>query len=174
MNSKAAVLCWLSTWLSFRITKEKDAEIIRSPAWTHQLSPMRAGCPFEHLIVLVLTLPKRSTAFTCRYTEPSGSHSVYEKTDAKAMLHILFTIEINTPPRPQTEPCWCRWTRSPETTVSCFDIGASFYGRTIQHSKSQGGAKQRTYCPTPCLSRGLPGCKAGSWNPCSDTARCYG
>ena len=55
------VFCWLSAWLSFQITKV--AEIIKSPAWTHQLSLMRAEYPSEYLIVLVLTLPKRSTAF---------------------------------------------------------------------------------------------------------------
>ena len=73
------------------LSNSKDAEIVKSPAWTHQLSPMRAGCPFEHLIVLVLTLPKRSTAFTCRHTEHSSSQLVYGKTDAEAMLRLFFT-----------------------------------------------------------------------------------
>ena len=50
---------------------------------------MRAGYPSEHLIVLVLTLPKRSTAFTCRYTEHSSSQLVYGKTDAKAIFYEL-------------------------------------------------------------------------------------
>ena len=53
---------------------------------------MRAGYPSEHLIVLVLTLPKRSTAFTCRYTEHSSSKLVYGKTDAKANFN---------------KGCWC-------------------------------------------------------------------
>ena len=26
--------------------------------------------------------------------------------------------------KPQVKPYWCRWTRSPGTTASCFDIGA--------------------------------------------------
>ena len=40
-------------------------------------------------------------------------------------------VIINTPSRPQTKPCWCRWTRSPGTTVSCFDIGALPNGSTL-------------------------------------------
>ena len=38
--------------------------------------------------------------------------------------------KFNTPRRPLAGPCWCRWTRSPGTTVSCFDIGVLDYDST--------------------------------------------
>ena len=48
-------------------------------------------------------------------------------------------VEINTPSRPQTKLCWCRWTRSPGTTVSYFDIDVSLNYSTTQTSMHNTG-----------------------------------
>ena len=49
----------------------------------------------------------------------------------KSRIWVRFDpVKISTPPRPQTEPCWCRWTRSPGATASCSDIGALNYDST--------------------------------------------
>ena len=42
-------------------------------------------------------------------------------------------VIISTPPRPQAKPCWCRWTRSPGATASCFDIVCYLM---VAHSKA--------------------------------------
>ena len=53
----------------------------KSPARTHRISLVRARYPSEYLYVLVLILPSRSTAFTCRYTELLA-HSYYTRSRA--------------------------------------------------------------------------------------------
>ena len=42
-------------------------------------------------------------------------------------------IKFNTPSKPQMKPCWCRWTRSPRATASCFDIGVPLHDSTTQN-----------------------------------------
>ena len=50
---------------------------LKSPARTHHISQVWARCPSEHHKVLVIYLPNRSTALTCRRTEPFGSFLLY-------------------------------------------------------------------------------------------------
>ena len=52
-----------------------------------------------------------------RIDTPPKSNSIHT-----SCLASFRPVEINTPSRSQTKPCWCRWTRSPEATVSCFDM----------------------------------------------------
>lgn len=69
---EVAVLCWPSAATPFRASNRRRN--IKSPARTRLVSPARARCPSEHLIALVFTLPKHSSAFTCRHTKPYGSN----------------------------------------------------------------------------------------------------
>ena len=57
-------------------------------------------------------------------------------------------VEINTPRRPQVKPCWCRWTRSPGATASCFDIGVSLNDSTSRSTplKQSTHTRQCTRC----------------------------
>ena len=47
---------------------------------------MRTECPIGHLTDLVLNLPKRSTAFTCRYTKPLSLYILYKLYFTKSMI----------------------------------------------------------------------------------------
>ena len=49
----------------------------KSPTRTHQISQVWTRCPSEHHNVLVINIPNRSTALTCRRTEPFGSFLLY-------------------------------------------------------------------------------------------------
>ena len=63
----------------------------KSPARTHRISLVRARYPSEYLYVLVLILPSRSTAFTCRYTELLA-HSYY--TRSRAIQQPILKISL--------------------------------------------------------------------------------
>ena len=60
----------------------------------------------------------------------------HQSKAAKRMdsVAVLDPVKINIPRRPQVKPCWYSWTRSPGTTVSCFDIGVLNYDSTPQSS----------------------------------------
>ena len=62
-----AVLCWLSAAIPLRVSISRWN--IKSPARTHHISLVKARYPSEYLEASVITLPERSTAFTCRSTE---------------------------------------------------------------------------------------------------------
>ena len=57
---------------------------------------------------------------------------------AEFQNHVLDLSEL-THRKPQVKPYWCRWTRSPGTTASCFDIGVSLYDSTLPIHDSKSG-----------------------------------
>ena len=150
MNSKAAVLCWLSTWLSFRTAKTPKS-----------LSPRRGliGCPPDEGWI-PFRASNRLGTYPAQvqysfYVPPHGTFKFIisirknRRKDNVALTHHpswlkeerprFRPVRINTPPRPQTKPCWCRWTRSPGTTASCFDMVCCLM---VTHSK----VRQRCIC----------------------------
>ena len=64
-----------------------------------------------------------------RIVKTSNTYAVItkQKTPARRLVAV---DKISTPSEPQTKLRWCRWTRSPGTTASCFDIGALLNGST--------------------------------------------
>ena len=73
----------------------------KSPTRTHRISRVRARCPSEHHKVLVINLPNRSTALTCRRTEHFVQpHYTQFRQPWQAVFEISFVWEKRHPPDP--------------------------------------------------------------------------
>lgn len=64
----------------------------KSPARTHHISLAGARYPSEYLKALVLILPNRSSAFTCRYTILFSISLLYPKTSIKSTIFLIYPV----------------------------------------------------------------------------------
>lgn len=89
--SKKAVLCQLSAGIPFRVSISRRNVI---PGADSPYLPGVGTASFRRLKVLVYYLPKRSTAYTCRFTESSRFTLQYTlNTPTHQQLFYIFKFE---------------------------------------------------------------------------------